>query len=494
MKILLINPPYLSIYGPDKVAVNSHFPLGLGYLAASLLENGFEVKLLDPEAERLSRRQFEEGVVRWGADLIGLTATTPTFLSALNIGRAIRKLLPNTPIVLGGPQATVMPEFILSHYSDIFDYIAVGEGELTLIELCRVLDRGNGTAESVPGLVLMKRGRTHRTKPRAVIEDLDTIPMPARDIGDMRLYYEPNDFNNLGLKSATMLTSRACPHNCIFCASRSIWGNHVRFHSPERVVEEIRLLRETYDVQHILFKDDTFTIHRDRVAEICDRILQEGLDMKFSCLARVDGVDRELLGLMKRAGFYHICYGIETGDARLLKVLRKGITLEQARDAMKITNELGFKSNCTFLIGIPGETRQTALKTIRFAIELNPTLALFYIMVPYPGTALFEKHLKDKFYESPNWEDFVISKGAAMIELETVSREELKRLLALAHRKYYFRPKAVLNILKQIKTFDEFRIYLRGGLGMGMRILNLAFCGLNTGKPRDRSKTTPQII
>lgn len=473
LKILLINPPYLSIYGPDRVAVNSHFPLGLGYLAANLIRCGFEVSILDPEAEGLSRKKFEERVIAEKADLVGLTATTPTFLSALDIGRAVKGLFPSTPIIIGGPQASVMPEFILEHYSDIFDYVAIGEGEKTLLELCCMLDGGTGDAASIPGLAFLKDGRPIRTARRHPIEKLDEIPLPARELVDMSRYYEPNDFNNLGLRSATMFTSRACPFDCIFCASQGIWGRRLRLHSPERVVNEVKLLRKKYGVQHVLFKDDTFTLNRGRVVEICNRLKRENIDMKFSCLARVDTVDRELLKLMKMVGFYHVCYGVETGDDGLMKTLKKGITLDQAREAMKITNELGFKSNCTFMIGIPGETRETVMKTIRFAIELNPTLALFYIMVPYPGTEMFDKYLKEEFIKNPRWEDFVISKGAALIELETLSRDELRSLLAVALRKYYMRPKAILNILKQIKTPRELKIYFRGGVGMLKRMTEL---------------------
>lgn len=471
MKVLLINPPYLSIYGPDRGAVKSHFPLGLGYVASYLIKNGFGVSYLDPEAEGLNIASIRERLKRTAPDLVGVTSTTPTFKSAMDVASLVREEL-DCPIALGGPHASVLPEYTIEKYHSLFDCMVVGEGESTMLELCAALQGGEDFS-AVRGLCSLSNGRAFFAGKREGIEDLDDIPMPAREIADMELYAEPNDFNSVGKKAATMFTSRACPYECVFCASRSIWGRKVRYHSPERVIEEIRLLHERYKVEHILFKDDTLGLKRERVVDICEGIIRYGKKLYFSCLARVDSLDEDLLALMKRAGFFHVCFGIESGNDEIMKNLKKGITKDEARRTLKSANKLGFKTFCTFMIGNPGDTRQTVRDTIRFAVELNPTIALFYILVPYPGTEIFDKRIGLEGLEGLDWEDFVISKGSLVADAENLSASEMRKLLRTAYLTFYLRPRALWNILKQFKDLNYIRAYFRGGIGLFKRLISL---------------------
>lgn len=341
-----------------------------------------------------------------------------------------------------------------------------------MLDLCVALQKGEDFS-TVRGLCALKNGKAFLAGKREGVEDLDDIPMPAREIADMELYTEPNDFNSVGKKAATMFTSRACPYECVFCASRSIWGRKVRYHSPERVIEEIRLLHERYKVEHILFKDDTFGLKRERVVDICEGIIRYGKRLYFSCLARVDSLDEDLLALMKRAGFFHICFGIESGNEEIMKNLKKGITKDEARRTLKHANKLGFKTFCTFMIGNPGDTRRTVMDTISFAVELNPTIALFYILVPYPGTEIFDERIGLKGLEGMDWEDFVISKGSLIADAENLSAQEMRKLLRKAYLTFYLRPRALWNILKQLKDLNYIRAYFRGGIGLLKRLISL---------------------
>ncbi len=472
MKVVLINPPYLSLYGPDRGAVKSHFSLGLGYVAAYLIKNGINVSYLDPEAERLDVGAFKEKLKKIGPDVVGITSTTATFQSAKDIASAVKKSVDST-VVLGGPHASVLPEHTIEKDRNLFDFVVVGEGEVTMLQLCRAIENGEDPS-SIDGLCFFKGGEVLRSGARKVVSNLDDIPMPGRDLVDMNLYLEPNDFNSIGKRAATMFTSRACPYACVFCASQAIWGREVRYHSPARVVEEIKLLNEKYGVEHILFKDDTFGIKRDRVVEICEGILGLNKKLWFSCLARVDSFDEEAFKLMKRAGFFHICFGVESGNAEILKNLKKKITKEQARSSLKIANKLGFKTLCTFMIGNPGDTRETVEETIQFANELSPVIALFYILVPYPGTEIFKQRISDADFLKLEWEDFVISKGSFIADSENLTAEEMRKFLKKAYLRFYIRPKALWNILRQIKGIDEILIYARGGLGLLKRIFSLS--------------------
>ncbi|MFA6142124.1 MAG: radical SAM protein [Candidatus Omnitrophota bacterium] len=471
MKIALINPPYLHIYGPDKLAAHSHFSLGLGYIASMLKKNSpHSVKIFDPEAEGISLEVLAKRLRDESPDLVGITCFTPSFNSAVKIGR-IAKDNTKAKVILGGIHASSMPDEILEKYPE-FDLLVIGEGEDTVMELCELLDTGKCDLSGVKGIAYRKDGRIIKTPPREYITDLDALPFPARELVDMG-WYKPNDFSSRGKRSASMITSRGCPHYCIHCASHLTLGRRFRAHSADYVVREIEHLVKDCNIEHIFLKDDTFTYDQERAKDICRRIIDKKLRFEWTCLSRVNTVSLELLKLMKKAGCFCISYGVESGDEQVLKNLKKGATLEQARNAVKMTNLAGIKSQCTFMLGNPGDTRDTINKTINFACELDPVVSIFFILTPYPGTEAHAIYMKGK-KEHPAWDLFVISSGNPIIELEGLDKKTLKALITKAHLKFYMRPKQLFRLILRISDFNELKAYVRGALGLCKRLLRLS--------------------
>lgn len=471
MKVVLINTPYLYVYGRINVGRNHTFPLGLGYIAAVLRDAGHDVTLLDPEPQGLDLSGIRKKLVEEPPEVVGITCATPNFGMACRIAQ-ITKQATDAITVLGGVHASAVPEMILSNHPE-FDIIVVGEGEYTMLELCNTYDSNIVNLDVVKGIVFRKNDSLHKTSPRPFISDVDKLPFPARDLVDLNKYRLQVHLDR-GKKSATMIASRGCPYRCTFCAAHVTTGYKFRPHSPEYVVREIEHLIDNYGIELISFVDDTFTADKERTKQICNRILDSGMDIDWFCFARVNTVSRELLELMKKAGCYCLLYGVESANKEVLKDIKKGITPNQARKALKISNELGFKTEVGFILGNPKDTRETIEETINFAIELKPVIASFNRLVPYPGTEIFEKYYKSKL-ETTNdseWDNFVPKGVNIVVESKNLSKQDLQRYTVKAYSKFYLRPSQILHMLRQIESFAEFKVYVRGGFGLLRQIFS----------------------
>ncbi|MBU1006941.1 MAG: B12-binding domain-containing radical SAM protein, partial [Candidatus Omnitrophica bacterium] len=424
MKIALINVPYLEVYGKLNVGKNSSFPLGLGYIAAVLRQAGHDVSLFDPEPEGMDMDGIKEYLLRNKPDIVGLSCATANFKNALSIGAVVKEVT-NAVVVLGGVHASALPREILSNFSQ-FDFLVIGEGEETITELAKSLETGSADIKNIKGIAYKKEGTVIITEPRPFMspEKMEKLPFPARDLVNLKLY-RPQVHLNRGKLAATMLTSRGCPAKCTFCASYLTTGYAFRWRSPESVVNEIETLVREYGVEHIVFVDDTFTFLKDRAIKICDLILRKGLKIDWYCFARVDKVSEELLTVMKKAGCFSLLFGIESGDEKVLKNIKKGITPDQAKQALAIANKMGFKTLAGFMFGNPGETHETAKKTLDLAVKTSPTIASFNILVPYPGTEVFETHYKDKFKDPETWNKFLPRAVEPVAETEDLTKEDL---------------------------------------------------------------------
>ena len=342
MRVVLINTPYLDLYGAINVGHNSYFPLGLGYIAAVLREGGHEAHLLDPEAEGLTREELLARILEIQPDLVGISCATPAFKSARAIADMVKK---NTPalVVVGGVHVSSHPKEILESCAE-FDVVVFGEGEITSLEICQRYKAGHPESlENIAGLVYRVQGEVKQNPPRLKIADLDSLPLPARDLVNLDNYRLQPLFDH-GVKSATMITSRGCPSHCTYCASFLTMGKKFRAHSPEYTIREIKHLVEKYGVKHIYFVDDTFTMDRQRVFRICELLDKEKIKIKWTFFGRVDTVDEELLRVMREHGADQIIFGIESGDLQVLKNIRKEVTLEQCRQALSISNKLGYRT------------------------------------------------------------------------------------------------------------------------------------------------------
>jgi radical SAM superfamily enzyme YgiQ (UPF0313 family) len=456
MRIMLFNTLFEDIYGYERM-----FPLGLGYLAAVLIQKGYLVSLIEPQLDNISKSELETLVLKESPDIVGITAVTPTFPEAVKIAKVIKNINKRIKIVIGGVHASCLPEQILNEYPE-FDFVVIGEGEYTVVELCDQLMQGGNNWGDIKGLCYRENGNVMRTNHRAYIKDMDSIPMPARDLVDLNKYRLPLHIDN-GKMSASMITSRGCPARCTFCSSKITMGNAFRFHSPDYVVKEIEYLISRYRIEHIQFVDDTFTVSSERVKKICEDIIRRNIRFEWHCFARVETVSEDLLSLMKKAGCSSILFGIESGDKSVLKNIKKGINLEKAKEVHNICREIGINILSSFIIGNPGETTQTINKTIDFAKELKPTFAMFYRLVPYPGSQVYEKYMvSGNMRQDLGWKSFA-PKGIDMVfSHENLSKRELDLFIAEAYRKFYLNPINIFRILKSIKTFGRFKAVVIG--------------------------------
>ena len=412
MRVCLINP-YVDISGS---VYHEGFtmlpPLGLAYLAAVLIEAGHEVKIIDCiSACPLPARERPDGVVRlgidsddmmaavreFGPDVVGISSCyTIHAPQAYEIAARVKsEYSSDAPVILGGAHVSVVPKEALGQPA--VDYVAVGEGEGIITDFCDALQRGR-TPEDIPGLLsLSDDGSLKGIRERPRIEDLDSIPFPRRDLVPLdpylarqRLY--PGDINNRRIPKTSVMTSRGCPGNCVFCAVRCTWGRKWIGRSPANVVDEIESLVDYYGIREFDFVDDNVSVSKSRLTGICDLIVERGMDITW---ATPNGIaiwtlDHELLRSMKRAGCYRLTFGFESGDPDTISFIRKRYSVDKARDIVKYANHLGMWTVGTFVLGFPYEDAGNIGNTVDFACSLGLDLAMFYCATPYPGTEMFE--------------------------------------------------------------------------------------------------------
>jgi anaerobic magnesium-protoporphyrin IX monomethyl ester cyclase len=373
MNIALIAPPYPLQEAPSP-------PLGLAYVAAACEAAGARVRIFDYIVSRYTPEKLRKAIEEFGADVVGSTAVTMNFPDATRIIRDAKRIKPSLITMMGGPHVSFDIENTFRDYPEL-DLIVVGEGEQTLQELVPVL----GDPEKwggINGIAFKKDGAVCVTTPRPLMENLDSLPRPARHLLPISRYLA------LGFP-VSIITSRGCPNKCIFCLGRKMVGFRARFRDPGLVVDEIEDIL-SYGFTRINVADDLFTANKERVKILCAEIKRRGVKFAWSAFARVNTVDREILEVMKDAGCDSVSFGIESGNAEMLKRIRKGITLEQAREATKICKEAGIITHASFMVGLPGETLETLKDTTDFAEELDIVYG-YHFLAPFPGTTVKEE-------------------------------------------------------------------------------------------------------
>ena len=426
MDVLLINPPPPS-YEPgrgDSDIIISVPPLGLAYIAAVLEEDGFTVRLACMPGERLKRADLEALLRREQPQLIGITSMVNTYNNGLRIASIARRLCPGAAIVMGGPHASFLGEETLA--GGQVDAVCRFEGELTMLELARHYLRGEGRLEEIRGIVYRKDGRTKATPERPFIEDLDELPLPARHLLQLESYQYPG----------SVITGRGCPFNCAFCAANAISGSRCRMRSTKAVLEELEEIYRRYGLAKIFFLDDTFTVSKARVWEICAGIAERKLPLEWYCESRVNTVDAELLDVMYEAGCRVIQFGVESGNDGILKKINKGISTGQVEQAVETALKRGVKVFCSMIIGHPDDTHETVRDTIRLgekllhmAKKLGTVLRIsFPVLTPLPGTRVYEdaEDLGLRFL-SRNWDRYNFMEP--VIETRRLTREDLQNYM-----------------------------------------------------------------
>lgn len=467
MKIVLINPPaehLVQTFAPDSITEEMGFypPMGLLYIATYAQQKfgrRFDIEILDAQVEKMDHRLVEKYLEKKQPDLVGITCMTFMVIDALEVARSAKKAKPDTFVIIGGVHSTIYPEELVSQPA--LDGVVVGEGELVFCDLLDALDKKRSLS-GIQGFGFRQDNRMI-VNPRAdFIQDLDCLPFPDRSLLPYKKYY-----NLLGSGKEIMtglLTSRGCPHKCIFCTS--IDGRLCRMRSPENVVSEIEICVDK-GISDFNVIDDTFTISRKRVIAIADLIIQKGLKITMDLNARVDQVDQEMLDKLAQAGCNRIRFGVESGNPEVLKNLRKGITLQQAREAFKMAKKSGIATFAYFMLGSPGESKKELKESIQLAKELNPDFVQFLITTPFPASALYEMGIEKGILNGDYWREFSRHPREDFVPqwwTEYFSPEELKKWQRRAHLSYYYRPSYIWSQLKKLKSFKEFSRKALAGL------------------------------
>jgi len=420
-------------------------PFGLAGLAAYLEEKKIEVEILDSNATGLNYNNIKEILGSKAVpDYIGITASTPMIYSAIDVSKIAKSVFPSAKTVLGGVHPSVMTDEVLKEES--IDFVIRGEGEETLNELIS----GKEIAK-ISGLSYKIGNKIIHNQSRPVVQDMDTLPIPAYHLLPIKKYF-PAKGSYKRLPAMGMMTSRGCPGRCTFCMGNYL-GDKIRVRSAEKIFEEILLLHNKYGIKEISFYDDTFTTRKENVKKLCEKIISEKLDISWSCFARVDFVDEDLLKIMKLAGCHQIMYGVESGDEEILKNIHKKISFEKVEKIVKITKKLGIEVRAAFMFGNPGETIETMQKTIDYAIKLKPDVVIFNITTPYPGTEMFKWAKEKGILITENWNEYDLSKP--IMNLPTVKPEDVIKYYNKAYKDFYIRPGYLLNRVLKIRNLSD---------------------------------------
>jgi anaerobic magnesium-protoporphyrin IX monomethyl ester cyclase len=446
LRVLLIDPKV-----DLPIDVRNSPSLGLAYLAAVSEQRGHDIRVLDMETEATPLRQVVED---HPPDVIGITATTIQIESAWRIAGELKRST-NAIIVLGGSHPTVLPEESVQRPE--VDVVVRGEGESTWVELCDRLEKG-ASLEDLQGITYARDGEVVHNPDRPPIEDVDSLPFPAFHLFLMDRYsnLQPT-LDHVDGPSYPILSSRGCPYRCNYCSQilPRVW----RARSAESVVSEWRWLVKDLEAAEIGVLDDSFNIDRQRVLDICDLIIAEGLNHVPWIMIngiRANLADEELLGRMREAGCIRTAFGVESGNQRILdEVIHKQLTLDQVRSAFKAAKKVGMETIGFFIIGLPGETEETMEDTIRFACELDPIVANFSMATPFPGTQMYDQVLEQGRLLVHDWHEFAFFENKAQFETDEMPAELVERKWREAYRRFYLRPHRVARTLLRSRTWLE---------------------------------------
>ena len=398
---------------------------------------------------------------RSSRSVTGITCPTPVFYIVKGICYELKKKDNVIPIVLGGPHPTAMPSEILNEMAA--DVAVIGEGEETFLELIRTIE-SRQTLDSVNGIAYKENGVIRINPRRELIPDLDILPFPAKDLLPIEKYYLPPTKRIKSERATNMITSRGCPFTCTFCMAKTIWGRKTRLRGIRNVVDEIKENVELFKLNEFSFHDEFFTFKKERVIALCREILKQNLDISWVCQARAGSVDLDMLRIMKEAGCGKIAFGFESGNERMLKLMHKKETLQNAVESVKLCKKAGIDVEGAFILGYPGEDEQSIRDTIAFALRLNCETAAFFIAIPYPGTELYSEALaKGYLKKEVDWREFApVSDLESPMSIPNFTPEELQRWKRKAYKAYYLRPTYIFRKLAGLRTAADIKNLFRG--------------------------------
>ena len=416
-------------------------PVHLAYLAAVLEENGIDVDILDCTALGYGWKEYEKVLEKTSPDIVGVSGITPFLSAAVEAVRIAKKVDPDVVTVVGGTHFTLNARRSLMDYPEI-DYVVLGEGEITLLELVRALERGIDPSR-VKGLAFRSRNRVRITQERPLIEDLDTLPMPAYH----KLPMDKYRFVVWGSEICVTTSSRGCPFHCRFCTEQRIWRNRWRGRSASKLVDEMELLNEKYGVKVIWFGDDCFNLNRKRNEKFLDELEQRALNMKWFIETRVDTLlrDADLVPRMAKLGLFYVFLGAESSSEDDLGYLNKDIKLEETKKAVALLRKNDVISHTNFIVGLPYDTKQSIRRTIDFARSLDPNVAVFTPLTPFPGTDLYDELVKLGLLIEPDFSNFDFMTPVA--RTNSLSRTQLQKEIVKGYVRFYAQPTKIIREL-----------------------------------------------
>jgi len=482
VKVLLINPPFKPEFGRFSRTSRSpaitksgtlYYPFWLAYATGVLDKEGFETKLIDAPAEEYSETKAIEEIKSFNPKLVVIDTSTPSIYSDVKFGARIKSMLKDVFILLVGTHPSALPEETLNLDNNI-DGIAIGEYDYTVRDLAYVL-KDKVDLNTVDGIVYRKNNRIIFTKPRNLIENLDEIPFVS-SVYKKHLDYKKYFESMAQYPMIMIISGRGCPFKCFFCLyPQTFHGNKYRLRSSENVVAEFEyIIRNFPDVKEIGIEDDTFTANIKRVREICHLLIKKGINRKIKwwANARVN-LDFETMKLMKAAGCRLIIAGFESGVQSILDNINKGIKIEQSIQFVKNAKKTKLLVHGCFMVGNPGETKETMLETLKFAMKLELDTAQFYPLIPYPGTKAYKWALENGYLKTKKYSEWLTEEGLhnTVISFPHLSDRELVEFCNYARRKFYLRPsyifkKGIQSIFsmeeakRNFKSFKTFAQYL----------------------------------
>jgi anaerobic magnesium-protoporphyrin IX monomethyl ester cyclase len=470
MKILLITPPFFTNGNKPvrKHGISRGFlpALGIGYLAAVLIQNGHAVKIIDSQAMGYDVDKVIFEIRNYAPAALGVSFLTPQEDSAYKLIRQVKKYFKNIPVIVGGAHPSCFPQMTMDKCKEI-DVLVAGEGEYIMLDIISCLEKG-GALKDVKGIYYRNASKeVLKTPPDSRLVDLEALPFPARQLYSLASY-APEPFENKCLPSTNLIVSRGCSYaQCTFCYRSGILKRQYRIQSAEKTLEEIRHLVKNFGVKEFIFYDDDLSSNKKWLIQFLSLLKKEKISISWSFRGRSNTVDLDILKQAKEAGCFSVAFGFESGNQDLLDNIKKGITLEQSRCAASLANSLGLEVVGTFMLGLPGETPQKAEKTIEFAIELDCTYAAFIPTHPFLGTELYDQCQKrGEIVEAPYVDGK--TRGARYIPKVTYipsgykNKEELEKMVANAYRKFYLRPGYFYKHLKKISSFEDVKRYWNG--------------------------------
>ncbi|MGD9015529.1 MAG: radical SAM protein [Candidatus Omnitrophota bacterium] len=459
-RALLINPPTGFYIREDRCQceiskirpVAMRPPIDLLYMAATLEQVGVKCKIKDYPIEKQGWGALKRDIAELQPGFVFISTTTPSFNQDMRVCDIIKNFDSRILTIAKGPHLSVLDDEVMKKYRNL-DIAIRGECELSAQEIVT-----NHDLYKVRGITFRDGRVIARTENRLFLEDLDSLPFPARHLLNNRLYIRPDT----GQPQTTIITNRGCNRECIYCLAKIASGTKLRFRSPENIIDEIKECIDKYNINNFLLRGESFTIDKQWAIEVCRQIISQGLRINWCCSSSVDTIDEELLKWMKKSGCWLIGFGIESGSQEMLNRMKKFTTLEQAREAVRLCKKIKIKTSLYFLLGLPWETEETFELNRKFALELDGDFILVIFPYPFPGTEYFNivqcsGLLKQGSFPADSYAQPVVS----------TRQLSIKRLLVMKRRllmNFYIRPKYIIRTLLHNNSLKTAINYTRYGL------------------------------